>query len=66
MSSGRQRRLPGSLSRFHATKSDFARWSRCLTSPVREDRIVEIRSESVPGGVPRNILEQIGVQLPPL
>lgn len=33
---------------------------------VRGDRIVEIRPESVPGGAPRGILEQIGAQFPPL
>jgi predicted ester cyclase len=29
-------------------------------------RIIEIRPEPVPGGAPRGILEQIGVQAPPL
>jgi predicted ester cyclase len=33
---------------------------------VRGDQIVEIRPEPVPGGAPRGILEQIGVELPPL
>jgi predicted ester cyclase len=33
---------------------------------VRGEQIVEIRPEPVPGGAPRGILEQIGVQLPPL
>lgn len=33
---------------------------------VRGDKIVEIRPEPVPGGAPRGILEQIGVELPPL
>jgi predicted ester cyclase len=33
---------------------------------VRGDKIVEIRPEAVPGGAPRGILEQIGVELPPL
>jgi predicted ester cyclase len=33
---------------------------------VRGERIVEIRPEPVPGGAPRGILEQIGVELPPL
>ena len=30
------------------------------------EKIVEIRPEPVPGGAPRGILEQIGVELPPL
>ena len=30
------------------------------------DKIVEIRPDPVPGGAPRGIFEQIGVQLPPL
>jgi predicted ester cyclase len=33
---------------------------------VRGDRLVEIRPEPVPGGAPRGILEQIGVDTPPL
>jgi len=33
---------------------------------VRDDRIVEIRPDPVPGGAPRGILEQIGVAVPPL
>jgi len=33
---------------------------------VSSDKIVEIRPEPVPGGAPRGILEQIGVQVPPL
>jgi hypothetical protein len=33
---------------------------------IRGDKIVEIRPEPVPGGVPWGILEQIGVQGPPL
>jgi predicted ester cyclase len=33
---------------------------------VRDDRIVEIRPDPVPGGAPRGIFEQIGVTLPPL
>ena len=32
----------------------------------RDDRLVEIRPEPVPGGAPRGILEQIGVDAPPL
>ena len=33
---------------------------------VRGGEIVEIRPEPVPGGAPRGILEQLGVELPPL
>jgi hypothetical protein len=33
---------------------------------VRDDRLVEIRPEPVPGGAPGGILEQIGVERPPL
>lgn len=33
---------------------------------VRDDRLVEIRPEPVPGGAPRGILEQIGVESPPI
>ena len=33
---------------------------------VSGDRIVEIRPEPVPGGAPRGILEQIGVEVPTL
>ncbi len=33
---------------------------------VKEDRLVEIRPDPVPGGAPRGIFEQIGVALPPL
>jgi SnoaL-like domain len=33
---------------------------------VRGDLLVEIRPEHVPGGAPRGILEQIGVQAPPV
>jgi predicted ester cyclase len=33
---------------------------------VAGDKIVMIRPEVVPGGAPRGILEQIGVELPPL
>jgi hypothetical protein len=33
---------------------------------VRGEKIVEIRPEPVPGGAPRGILEQIGVERPPL
>jgi len=33
---------------------------------VRAARIVEIRPDPVPGGAPRGILEQIGVEAPPL
>lgn len=33
---------------------------------LRDDKIVEIRPEPVPGGAPRGILEQIGVLAPPL
>jgi predicted ester cyclase len=33
---------------------------------VRGDALVEIRPEPVPGGAPRGILEQIGVEVPPL
>jgi len=33
---------------------------------VRGGLIVEIRPDPVPGGAPRGILEQIGVELPPL
>jgi predicted ester cyclase len=33
---------------------------------VRGNLIVEIRPEPVPGGAPRGILEQIGVQAPPV
>ena len=33
---------------------------------VAGNRIVEIRPDPVPGGAPRGIFEQIGVQLPPL
>jgi SnoaL-like domain len=33
---------------------------------VRGDLLVEIRPEPVPGGAPRGILEQIGVESPPL
>jgi predicted ester cyclase len=33
---------------------------------VRGERIVEIRPDPVPGGAPRGILEQIGIETPPL
>ena len=33
---------------------------------VRDERIIEIHPESVPGGAPGGILEQIGVSSPPL
>jgi predicted ester cyclase len=33
---------------------------------VRDNRIVEIRPEPIDGGVPHGILEQIGVEWPPL
>src|SRR5262249_12088087 len=33
---------------------------------VRDEKIVEIRPEPIPGGAPRGILEQLGVALPPL
>ena len=33
---------------------------------VRGNLLVEIRPELVPGGAPRGILEQIGVEMPPL
>ena len=33
---------------------------------VRGDMLVEIRPEPVPGGAPRGILEQIGVEVLPL
>lgn len=33
---------------------------------VRDERLVEIRPDPVPGGAPRGIFEQIGVTLPPL
>ena len=33
---------------------------------VRDEKIVEIRPEPIPGGAPRGILEQIGVEAPPL
>ena len=33
---------------------------------VKGNHIVEIRPDPVPGGAPRGILEQIGVELPPL
>jgi predicted ester cyclase len=33
---------------------------------VRGDKLVEIRPEPVPGGAPRGILEQIGVDVPPV
>ncbi len=33
---------------------------------VRDDKIVQIRPEPVPGGAPRGILEQLGVKAPPL
>jgi predicted ester cyclase len=33
---------------------------------VQADKLVEIRPEPVPGGAPRGILEQIGVEMPPL
>jgi predicted ester cyclase len=33
---------------------------------VRGEKIVEIRPEPIPGGAPRGILEQIGVETPPL
>ena len=31
-----------------------------------QDGLVEIRPDPVPGGAPRGIFEQIGVELPPL
>ena len=33
---------------------------------VRAGRLIEIRPDPVPGGAPRGIFEQIGVDLPPL
>jgi predicted ester cyclase len=33
---------------------------------VRDDKIVQIRPDPVPGGAPRGILQQIGVEAPPL
>ena len=33
---------------------------------IRDDKIVEIHPDPIPGGAPRGILEQIGVPLPPL
>lgn len=33
---------------------------------VRDGLLVEIRPEPIPGGAPRGILEQIGVETPPL
>jgi predicted ester cyclase len=33
---------------------------------IRDGRIVEIRPDPVPGGAPRGILQQIGVDAPPL
>jgi len=33
---------------------------------VREEKIVEIHPEPIPGGAPRGILQQIGVEAPPL
>jgi hypothetical protein len=33
---------------------------------IRDDKLVEIRPDPVPGGAPRGILEQIGVEVPPL
>ncbi len=33
---------------------------------VADNKIVEINPEKIPGGAPRGILEQIGVELPPL
>jgi hypothetical protein len=33
---------------------------------VSGEHIVEIRPDPVPGGAPRGIFEQIGVELPPL
>lgn len=33
---------------------------------VRDDKLIEIRPDPVPGGAPRGILQQIGVAVPPL
>lgn len=33
---------------------------------VRGDRLVQIRPDPVPGGAPRGIFQQVGVELPPL
>jgi hypothetical protein len=33
---------------------------------VEGEQIVEIRPEPIPGGAPRGILEQIGIEAPPL
>ncbi len=33
---------------------------------VKGDHLIEIRPDPVPGGAPRGIFEQIGVELPPL
>lgn len=33
---------------------------------VIDEQIVEIRPDPIPGGAPRGILEQIGIQTPPL
>ena len=33
---------------------------------IRDDKLVEIRPDPVPGGAPRGILEQVGVAAPPL
>ena len=33
---------------------------------VTDEAVVEIRPDPVPGGAPRGIFEQIGVELPPL
>ena len=33
---------------------------------VTNEEIVEIRPDPIPGGAPRGILEQIGIETPPL
>ena len=33
---------------------------------IRDDQLLEIRPDPVPGGAPRGIFEQIGVEIPPL
>jgi len=39
---------------------------QCFYYRVREDSIVMIRPDVIAGGAPRGILEQIGVEMPPL
>ncbi|MEO8629508.1 MAG: ester cyclase [Betaproteobacteria bacterium] len=57
--------MPG-LAPVEATGRDVQIPEHFFFYRVQDDHIVMIRPEVVPGGAPRGILEQIGVELPPL